>query len=372
MLCDLIPEAEKIIREKYNVLDIIKFTEYDDNIELISQRLRKIIKVNFDPNDRIIFVHSDVDYYLPSQINFPGFSICNLQIILNELNIPNHFVILISNHKHIDGDLNLARQLYSNDVETIQNVYTLLFQFAVTTANLIPLEFNPHIITKHYACLNGSNRHHRTKFMHLLSSYDLLHFGMVSYQQVIKDLPELKTEYTKMNSVFLTTKPHLRVNDSWDSSKINAILKGSAPEAIVLDSLAENPATQHQFPELQKCFVNIITESVFNYPHVYLSEKTFKGITAKRPFIILGPPGTLKELRNLGFRTFDSYFDESYDAIKDPADRMLAVYNEVTKICSKSIAELQKMLFDMQEDIEYNFNHYAKFVYKGLIDLKRL
>jgi hypothetical protein len=43
------------------------------------------------------------------------------------------------------------------------------------------------------------------------------------------------------------------------------------------------------------------------------------------PFVIVGTRGSLEYLRSYGFRTFEGIWDESYDSIEDPYDRMLAI-----------------------------------------------
>ena len=42
----------------------------------------------------------------------------------------------------------------------------------------------------------------------------------------------------------------------------------------------------------------------------------------KQPFIVVGVPGALKAMRDMGFKTFSDFWDESYDTIQDPNMRM--------------------------------------------------
>ena len=68
--------------------------------------------------------------------------------------------------------------------------------------------------------------------------------------------------------------------------------------------------------DTKKCFVpNYIgkTETLHENETIFLSEKIFKPIYCCQPFIVFGNPGTLKELHNLGFKTFSDFWDESYD-----------------------------------------------------------
>jgi hypothetical protein len=57
---------------------------------------------------------------------------------------------------------------------------------------------------------------------------------------------------------------------------------------------------------------SIVTETNWQtWP--FITEKTAKPLFAKRLFVIFSAPNHLKRLRELGFQTFDSIIDESYD-----------------------------------------------------------
>lgn len=57
---------------------------------------------------------------------------------------------------------------------------------------------------------------------------------------------------------------------------------------------------------------SLVSETMVN-PQLFISEKSFKPLAFKHPFIINGTPGTLAHLRSRGFETFDHVIDESYD-----------------------------------------------------------
>jgi hypothetical protein len=48
-------------------------------------------------------------------------------------------------------------------------------------------------------------------------------------------------------------------------------------------------------------------------PWPFITEKTFKPIALRHPFMVYGHSGTLSRLHELGFETFPEMFDESYD-----------------------------------------------------------
>lgn len=57
---------------------------------------------------------------------------------------------------------------------------------------------------------------------------------------------------------------------------------------------------------------SLVSETMVN-PQLFISEKSFKPLAFKHPFIINGTPGTLAHLRSRGFETFGHVIDESYD-----------------------------------------------------------
>lgn len=108
----------------------------------------------------------------------------------------------------------------------------------------------------------------------------------------------------------------------------------------------------------QTCFLHLVTETVFDYPHNCFGEKTWKPIVNLRPFIIVSVPGSLANLHSLGFKTFSNWWDESYDTIQDPLQRMLSIVNLTKEICQKSLVDLQKIYHDMKPTLKYNYDHY--------------
>ena len=109
----------------------------------------------------------------------------------------------------------------------------------------------------------------------------------------------------------------------------------------------------------QKCFLNVVTETVYNYPCSFMTEKVIKPIVCKRPFVMVGPPGSIKNLKNIGFRTFDRWWDERYDQIENNEQRLLAVIKIIKSICSMDVPSLRNVCDEMRDVLEYNFKFYT-------------
>ena len=100
--------------------------------------------------------------------------------------------------------------------------------------------------------------------------------------------------------------------------------------------------------------IQLVPETLFDTPKTHLTEKVFKPIVMKQPFIVVGPPNSLEYLKSYGFKTFDSYWDESYDTIEDPQERMNAIMQVVDKISNMGEREYSTMIRSARGIALYN------------------
>lgn len=73
---------------------------------------------------------------------------------------------------------------------------------------------------------------------------------------------------------------------------------------------------------------------------VFLTEKTFKAIKHGQPFVIAGTPGSIAQLRSMGYRTFDSVIDHSYDSILDNTQRWQTLLSEIQRLNRSDLHEI--------------------------------
>ncbi len=123
----------------------------------------------------------------------------------------------------------------------------------------------------------------------------------------------------------------------------------------------KNPWNNIFTTKIQDSFVHLINETRFCSPMQNISEKSIRPIIAKRPFILAGAPGSLELLKNLGFKTFDKWWCEDYDKEKDHHKRLIMIYHLVNDILNKDKDELETILNEMQETLEYNYKVYLNF-----------
>ena len=93
-----------------------------------------------------------------------------------------------------------------------------------------------------------------------------------------------------------------------------------------------------------KTFCNIVTDTSFylndknSWKHsIHLNEKISKPIQSSQPFLMVSAPYYLKTLKSYGFKTFDKWWDESYDDEVDDDIRMSKIQDNISMISEWSI-----------------------------------
>ena len=113
---------------------------------------------------------------------------------------------------------------------------------------------------------------------------------------------------------------------------------------------------QHRLEKYyRETFVSVHVESRFAQPTGNYSEKAIQSVVYKTPFILLAPPYTLKSMREAGYKTFNKWWDESYDEEENHVLRLKKIVEIIDWIETLSYDELFVMYTDMRNTLEYNF-----------------
>jgi len=136
-------------------------------------------------------------------------------------------------------------------------------------------------------------------------------------------------------------------------------------EKIHIERYLNKPLDKMQFSkdggfELQlKSIIHIVSETLYwkNFETRMFSEKTFRPLNSCQPFILVTHPFQLNKLKTAGFKTFDKWWDESYDLEEDDDIRIQKIFNLISHLNKKSIIELTDMYKEMIPTLIHNFNH---------------
>lgn len=190
-------------------------------------------------------------------------------------------------------------------------------------------------------------RLYRANLLVELHNRKLMDQGLVSFKGLSQDELALSLQYT-----LLPAKHKDNV------AKHSQLLE----QKIVLDDQNVNGhySSAINIPHIRSAFINLVTETVFYENKQHLTEKVFKPIVAKMPFLLLAGSKNLEYLKSYGFKTFSDYWDEGYDLIANNADRFDAVLAILEKLCSLPMHELVSMKKDMRGLLEHNFNYFYR------------
>jgi hypothetical protein len=121
--------------------------------------------------------------------------------------------------------------------------------------------------------------------------------------------------------------------------------------------LKDNKANVFNLEAHRSTFVNVITESLINENHViFFSEKTFKPMISAQPFIIIGNPHSIEKLKEYGFKTFDRWWDESYDLERSLSKRLEKIINVMEEISTWDYEKCYQVTQEMEDTLKYNFD----------------
>ena len=122
----------------------------------------------------------------------------------------------------------------------------------------------------------------------------------------------------------------------------------------VVDILQENPTKTIPQKYCNDSFLFLVTETHFNNRTIFFSEKTFKPILVEMPFMVLGNPNTLQILKEMGFKTFDRWFNEDYDLDLPLEKRCDIIVSEISRLSKMSNTERLAIRREMSDILKHN------------------
>ena len=206
---------------------------------------------------------------------------------------------------------------------------------------------------KTFLKVNRTGRIQRNLMMLFFNKFNLIDKSLISYPKFHKE---------DMNSWGHGTFKSLLDNDNIDS------LKKQIPFDI--DNTDEtnhgdpgyevgqfNADLPFQSIHYRNTFISVVMCAFPEVPGAcHLHSSTFNPMYCGHPIIQYGPYRALKVLKERGFKTFDKWWDESYDEIENDWKRLKAVMDILLEVSKKSTTELFNMYVDMKDVLQHNIN----------------
>jgi hypothetical protein len=100
-------------------------------------------------------------------------------------------------------------------------------------------------------------------------------------------------------------------------------------------------------------FCEIVCETFFSGKTFMMTEKIFRPIVQRKPFIVQGPKFFLENLKILGFKTFNNWWDESYD-IDENDGKFDSLQWTINYIGNQSMETINDWYQQMQPTLDHN------------------
>lgn len=231
------------------------------------------------------------------------------------------------------------------------------------TNHKIPVTLQNKKYDKKFLSYNGLWRPHRGAIVNILAAMGLLDKGIVSYNS--------KGSYMNGNQTYEFLQQFLGYNVELKELLESAEDTLRKLDKIIIDvdersklNTASILGTAKDFYE--KTFFSVVTETsipIKPFNHHWngntdtgriLSEKIFKPVALRHPFLVVSNPKTLELFRSLGYKTFSPLIDESYDDVEDTAQRLLMIAKEVKRLCELTPDEVEQFLVEARKICDYN------------------
>jgi hypothetical protein len=119
-----------------------------------------------------------------------------------------------------------------------------------------------------------------------------------------------------------------------------------------------NVASRLSRSVFMNAYLGVVGETQFSnavgFNLTFLTEKTFNAIANNQILAIVGHAGSLHLLKQLGYKTFGSIIDESYDDIVDDRLRLDAVTKEIVRFVNRPIEQIHNDYVSVAEELKYN------------------
>lgn len=272
---------------------------YFANIEFVEAQLHKLKK---DLNNRPVYIHAiNSPLYLPL---YRGI----LDTIADTLEVPPSQLIVITREHDLTHDKTTKMDLpiwgenYRNQVKHV----------------LKGLTFSKQPNSKRFGALFGRIQWARIKLAHHLES----NHKDKSYVVVQADKNQFDHFTVGVDHLFEDLK-------QWWTQRTNPV------ESCLADNNRGElnfPDNIKQWPQIWGLYdIEIIVETDYRSRGDW-TEKTWKCLGSGKPFIIMNGANSQQTLRDIGFKTYAPYINESYDSIENYHDRLLAICQEIDRL----------------------------------------
>jgi len=310
---------------------------------------------------------TDNDTFYPIALSFFDFSVDWFKLFPDEVlsRVQNYQLRVLFFYSEGDNpnriDEHLTDQCWRNNVPREQVLFVsansaatnipyfahfvddeLLYNFR--NRKIKPVEYHESYRGKKFTALSRVHKSWRANTMARIWEPGLHTQGYFSYNT------DISTDTPEDNPIEVDNFDNLR--------EITELFLSNAPyNADNLTSSQHNDHTLSVIDHFNNSYLNIVLETHMDVDQsngVFLTEKVFKAIKNAQPFIIFGAAGSLQQLRDIGYRVFDSVIDNSYDQEPNTSRRWEQAINLTLNLINLNNKQLYDFYRACREDLIHN------------------
>jgi len=326
LFCDLIDEETKL------------WAFFDEYLEYFKKGYKFLLNYHAEAENYEVLFKEQIKV---NRLDYDVFSSIRQYGIIHELN--NDFFQILTASMNIKD---LTTDIYKPHVQSVLAMHNVVVEIENERADELSIEqIQTENFTKKFTFLNGRipQRFHRTSLFTVLKGIGILKDCNYSFNS--------RGEYNEYPQIPFESE---------------TVMNSDKKERILGFGTKANYAS----------FCNIVTETMWDYDYMhhyqgskFISEKTYKPMAMLQPFVIAGPYKHLELIKEYGFKTFDKWWDESYDNEINSSKRLGKVVKTIISIHNLPMDECKSMYKDMKSTLIHNYNrmkdltsvHYPEF-----------
>jgi hypothetical protein len=195
----------------------------------------------------------------------------------------------------------------------------------------------------------SGTREYRLKFLELLIRVGLENHCQTSVNPVE---PELGVHY----------ELHKFKNPAW---RPQTVLENFFP----ISDAQSHYSADFDMEDYNSTDIEVVLETLFDDSRTQLTEKSLRPIACAQPFVLAGTHGSLEYLRGYGFKTFGHVWDEGYDLVEDPEERLIRIADLMRQIVNWTPKQHANKMAQAQAIADYNKKHFfSKEFFDRVVD----
>lgn len=290
-----------------------------------------------------------------------------IHLLLDKYNLPDNSIIVSSanlrSNEILDKLLNGGKKRFEIfEIDWFKESKWALYRNLNDADENFDKCLNSKKFTKHIVSMNRVHRAHRT-IIHgeLTSNPKLKDKVAISFNKIPEELH--KEHFDLLSDDYKFNKQRLFEADYSEDRVLDVGFKDVSNTYF---KAPVNLAHTFAWDFHNSSFVNLVSETLVTPTTVFVTEKIHKPILTAQPFIVVGNPYYLAKMKEQGYKTFNEFWDESYDLEEDFTRRFEKIVEVLEEISSWSLEKCHDVYNQMIPILKHNFENYKNP--KGYLD----